>query len=599
MRDGYYLRYASLNFKPARRVAGIIKPQQSAKFRNRVFRAQIAEFADAANNPQSRAHLNVASGGSIEPSFYCWYSIRVLRLSLTLQFCSSLAFSFRTSTSSPQMPAATTTETDQLRRSARRRNEISNYYRDNDYGPLDRDDPQNVQYHLRELRAESTRRGFDNLFDAVLTAAQCDEEEFQDDTRDFIQTGGLTTMYEISQAHRSKAGIPEDSALRRQVCAASQDIYLDEWARISREPSFRKPLGKFSSEYIESFSFTAIYATLLQLAPCLFALLVAMTTRTTPKPPKPGERVRKVYVDQQWRQRVVVFAIAILANLKNQKFNVVQGFTSFYLYASHTPKRVMAVLNHLGVCVSYSSLKIALSANGEACAARLRSVCKPGLAFFVSYDNLTKAVRVRDDRIHNHGGFITSVAGFVYVPPPDFSQPMFTPEDCDYRRFMELNPSHFGPTESDQKILQSAFASMIWEAVRSFLQGKNIKVPEINFPMKFIHPIEQSELPEIPTLPMYNLDEAKLDDAVQIHYSIQEDIGMTPEQVIGNIVPFRGDNLTCQQNRFVILWLPDILEGLCFGSLSVRQIVDSVTLTRPVVGFIYRYRCLFYCTGPI
>src|ERR1700738_2254374 len=74
MRDGYYLRYASLNFKPARRVAGIIKPQQSAKFRNRVFRAQIAEFADASNIPQSRAHLNVASGGSIEPSFYCCVS---------------------------------------------------------------------------------------------------------------------------------------------------------------------------------------------------------------------------------------------------------------------------------------------------------------------------------------------------------------------------------------------------------------------------------------------------------------------------------------------------------------------------------------------
>jgi hypothetical protein len=63
MRDSYYLRYASLNFKPARRVAGIIKSQKSAKFRLRVFGAQIAEFSGRVKHPKEPRTRQRGFGG--------------------------------------------------------------------------------------------------------------------------------------------------------------------------------------------------------------------------------------------------------------------------------------------------------------------------------------------------------------------------------------------------------------------------------------------------------------------------------------------------------------------------------------------------------
>jgi hypothetical protein len=419
----------------------------------------------------------------------------------------------------------------------------------NFYGPLDRDDPENVAHHLRQIRTSAIDLGFTGIFDVALEAARSEVQEFRDDKLKFMQNGELTKLYRFCRPGGSRRMIPVDPLLRREVCDAATEVYAQEWGRLLSYSGFRTPFGKFAVDYIESFSFARIYVQMLSLAPCLFALLAVFTT-TPLRTPKPGKHPHRPRVDEKFRQRVVVMAIAILANLRNQHVNVVQCFITFYLYASNVPKRVIAVLNHLGISSSYTSLKRALSANKDSMAAERHAMTARSNAGFINYDNLQKACNVRDETIFNKGGFLLGVVAYQYEPPPSRCRPMFTPNDCDYSKFQSLSAKDFLPSDSHNEILESAFRCMIWDTVRTFAEGKETKLPNLLYPMPSVHQIDHSERPKILTLPFYNLDEKKGDHVIKIHQNIASDIGLSDEQKLNHIVQCRGDLYTIEANRF-------------------------------------------------
>ena len=63
--------------------------------------------------------------------------------------------------------------------------------------------------------------------------------------------------------------------------------------------------------------------------------------------------------------------------------------------------------------------------------------------------------------------------------------------------------------------------------------------------------LDTSELPDILPLPVYDLNEAKSNDMIEILYSIQKDVGLSETQCLENTLLYAGDLMTVRNIRFV------------------------------------------------
>ena len=65
-------------------------------------------------------------------------------------------------------------------------------------------------------------------------------------------------------------------------------------------------------------------------------------------------------------------------------------------------------------------------------------------------------------------------------------------------------------------------------------------------------PLDPKERSTITTLPTYPLNEGEISDMIDIHYNIRDDIGLSPEQVQNNVLNYKGDLMTVQNDRFAL-----------------------------------------------
>ena len=216
------------------------------------------------------------------------------------------------------------------------------------------------------------------------------------------------------------------------------------------------------------------------------------------------------------KQRRIVVALSVLGNETSQHFNILQNIIAFLLFSSKVPKRILAILNHLGLSASYSGLQTALTSSADAIKERLRNICSHGEAIWVSFDNLTCAANVRDQRFFNQSDFLNYTAGYVVRPHPNIARPMFTHADRRYDRVTELNVLDFIPSAADRTHLSAAFESMIYKVVKGFLAHDGINLPKSNFSMPKIFQLDPENRPEIITLPTYDLNEGVIAELIKI-----------------------------------------------------------------------------------
>jgi hypothetical protein len=165
------------------------------------------------------------------------------------QIATSTQFSFFIVTlvnCSPMEPLARSDSSS--RRSSRSRlsqpdytNRNTNFYR-----PLDCDDPENVAYHLRQIRTSAIDLGFTGIFDVALEATRSEVQEFRDDKLKFIENGKLIKLYRFCRPSGSHGMIPVGTLLCCEVCDAAAEVYAQEWARLLSYSGFRTPFGKFA-----------------------------------------------------------------------------------------------------------------------------------------------------------------------------------------------------------------------------------------------------------------------------------------------------------------------------------------------------------------
>jgi hypothetical protein len=294
-------------------------------------------------------------------------------------------------------------------------------------------------------------------------------------------------------------------------------------------------MAEWNHDYFAAFDFASIYEEIKEKSPNLVGLLDTLSSGTYDG------------VSSQQKRKIVT-VLAELAQLRNPHTNFLQGMISVYLFASKVPKRVMSVLNHIGITVSYSTLLRTLQASADAARTRLREIAGRGEAFIPVFDNLTKLASISNHRTFNTSGFLNLTTGFIYVPAASHASPMFT-RAIDIRReyIDKLCFEHFFPTKTDHSNVREGFSSLIADVLKGFAQHKDIKVSNLGFLMRPVFQIDPKAKPELLPLPTYDLNEQHTQEMVQILYNIEDDSGMSVEQCIERLVMVVGDQATVEK----------------------------------------------------
>lgn len=406
-----------------------------------------------------------------------------------------------------------------------------------------------VEERIEQLQQCCLNLGFKSVFDASVQEA-ISVNGVNDSTqrlREFAQEGGFAALFQEMQQSGSfnkrgrpslvglpiPAGIPVDD-----ICAMCQTVFQPEWDNVCKLDFLQQPFKEWTPELLSSFDFSNFYTSMKETAPKFMALLESL-----------GRASQNL--EQPKYQRYLVFLVAVLANLRNPRNTFFSGMIGLFLYACRVPKRVIGSLNHLGVSVSYPTLRRLISDIAGAQTRRLKTVAASGKAFQASFDNLTMADKARDPRLFNRTTYITYTATFILIPPADRRPEMFTrTKDLHLHLVPTLTPFDFYPTPTDNNNMEEAFRSMMWDSLKAWAKSRNISLPDVKFPMPKIIQLDHQSIPEIMTLPTYDLDEAILADTIKILNRIFDDVGMSSKQREELLILIKGDFLTTRQNRY-------------------------------------------------
>lgn len=453
---------------------------------------------------------------------------------------------------------------------------------------------------MRELRIRPVREvARTQEFQSILHAGLEEAEDSPETIRTFVNSGGYERLGILALKVRRQT--PE---YREKLCATAQSLYSTEWKKLTGKNIFKTPLRMFNPETVSSFSISGLFESFRQIAPCFINLLNHLASlkrrnRGLAKTPdtssdflvqgseedeyeeeedkeeaeeeeeegmeaeddeeknqeddeEGGNRVTftKAQKKIRKRERAIVVVVSVLANETTNRFNAIQAIVGFLLYASKVPKRVIAILNHLGVSVSYSGIRDAVRANGKALRDRLRRLGAIGEAFWFSYDNCTQSHHTRDDTVHHKTSYETSTVGYAVRPADSRARPMFTHADRDYGRVKDLSSKDILPDAADHNHMSAARRVLIYDVVRAYAKRGGVKVPQFGYVMPQIYQLDPRERSEIIGLPVKNLDEGQINDTIQILYEFQADMGMSSEQLQDKVINVKGDFATVRNARF-------------------------------------------------
>jgi hypothetical protein len=362
------------------------------------------------------------------------------------------------------------------------------------------------------LRDQAMQLGFDNLFDAVLVDAQYDV----DSLGYFIDSGGLGKLYSAYKQPRKRSGGASEELRTTSACVPAMDIYRREWSALHAETAmFKQPLNSFSDEYVNEFSFDQLFDQMKAISPRLMDLMIALTTKAGNESIE-GDPESKTIRAQK---RHIVVALSVLANHASQRFNAVQGRIGYLCIAGKVSKRMIAILNKIGITPSYKALIEAVKANAKSALVKLSRLGRRNEAMWISYDNLTYTANVRDLRLFNRSDFII------------------------------FRITDFLPTPQGYETTRKGAESAIWDIFKQFASHKGSGYPDLDFPQPEVYRLDPTKRSEIMPLPTFNLNEGIISEVIQIIEQVSKVIGLSDKQKEECLIPFKGDQATSRQNR--------------------------------------------------
>lgn len=112
---------------------------------------------------------------------------------------------------------------------------------------------------------------------------------------------------------------------------------------------------------------------------------------------------------------VAAMGLSVCCFAYSQDANYVQGILGYFFGSTTTGKRVMTVLNRLGICTSYSSINTQNVSIAKSCTMDYKELAKTHLWIMV-LDNLNFFAYVRQVIMNRTGYLENKIAGYVLFP---------------------------------------------------------------------------------------------------------------------------------------------------------------------------------------
>jgi hypothetical protein len=454
---------------------------------------------------------------------------------------------------------------------------------------------------MTKILTQIEHAGFEGVDGLLHSMMESREEPVKRQFSDLIS--GRTAARFATMVHGSRNSTVFEQFLAEMVREA-EDIRQDKQCHIGSKG--------VTPEFIQSFSFQSLGRRFAALAPTLWHLVcslgdVDMETASqyfdTPpdgtdeledtEDPEPLENsdVRPNKKKHQAKEKVLaaIMVIAELAFTRSRKCNAMQMMIGYYLFSTRTGKRVIGVLNHLGISVSYDTVRLALQGN----AAKVQSsitqrACQEPIA--LTYDNLATKHHAATETLLNKSHMQCFTAcGVIFLrltsslakrlgkatenPAPERSLPGESSGAARARRrrpaveadnkpglpinlLMKPNPDWASLTEAD--IVNTEADQQYWSPIAKALMCRVLKrwFPE---EMKQseeaagIGPITKPQLYKISsgasdmhTLATLDIDEGTIDGNLAVLETLAtEQLGLTLDELAdGRLIPVSGDQMT-------------------------------------------------------
>ena len=253
----------------------------------------------------------------------------------------------------------------------------------------------------------------------------------------------------------------------------------------------------------------------------------------------------------------------------------------YFMQASRVPKRVVAVMNQLGVSVSYDSVVSAVKANGQMELQRVREMVKEGVPFGICWDNLVLDSHKKEETEMNRssqGHCTTSFVHILHLPKPldQHSSDMLAYENIratvefnkhealvglprqllynNHPDYEALRGHHFlfvkPIMEYWPEMFKAHVINICWEVFGATIMG--------NFKVHGKH-LGRGTLPEIYRIPktkteifplrVFDIDESSIDGNARVIDSILNELAMKPEKLVDSVVFMSGDQMTTTRVR--------------------------------------------------
>jgi hypothetical protein len=113
---------------------------------------------------------------------------------------------------------------------------------------------------------------------------------------------------------------------------------------------------------------------------------------------------------------IAIITIGMLMFARSRRCNTLQIIMGYYFFATRTGKRPIGVLNHLGLSVSYDTIRAVLIRNAEEIGKEIISRVHHGEPVILTYDNLAKKHHVQAETLLNKSVMYTFTAAAVVFP---------------------------------------------------------------------------------------------------------------------------------------------------------------------------------------
>jgi hypothetical protein len=465
--------------------------------------------------------------------------------------------------------------------------------------------PANAQDPVIRMLDEIRQAGFDGIGGLLMRMMESRHENVKRRVSHLVDSPAAEKFVGLVVKRGRLQNRPDDSDIVKIVVAKM----TREAEAIRRDKQCHIGAKGVTPEFINAFSFQSLGLRYAELAPSLWLTICALgdvdMTKAKEYLQAPPEDVAHLEdfdgedddddaeegagattPKKKMKDKVlaVITAIAGIVFTRSRNCNASQMMLGYYLFATRTGKRVMGVLNHLGICTSYDTVRRALQGNAEKVQALIikRSRQDP---IALTYDNLTNKHNAASETLLNKSSMLCfTAAGVIFLkltpslarrlgkdvehPAPEKPIPgqprsragqaaqsdkkpglrldqLLLPDP----EWSSLKPGDIVNVQSDQKYFAPIAKALVCRVIKKFFP-KELKCSEDECG---ISPFDMPELykvapgrSDIQTLATLQIDESTIDGNLAVLESLATDqLGMTLEELAeGRMIPVSGDQMT-------------------------------------------------------